>query len=199
MNYLRVSKLHKIHYEVCGNPKGQALLFVHGGPGAGFSEQDKRFFDFNKYKVVFFDQRGASKSVPFGEIEENTTQHLINDINALLDHLSLEKVILFGSSWGTTLSLVYAIQYPHRVEALLLRGIFLGNQAAIEHYLHRGVAHRFPKNWSRFQEQVPLIHQHNIPLYYLHKMRYGTSVEKKHYAYEWAFYEISIYMLGNYR
>lgn len=115
INFLQVSKSHKIYYEVCGKQNGEPILFVHGEPGAGFAERDKRFFNFDKQKVIFFDQRGASKSIPFGSIEENTTQDLINDINTILDYLGIDRVILFGGSWGTTLSLVYAIQYPDKV------------------------------------------------------------------------------------
>lgn len=135
MKYLKVSEIHKIHYEVCGNPDAEAILFVHGGPGAGFSKQDKRFFNFEKQKVIFFDQRGSAKSIPFGSIVQNTTQDLIDDINKLLDFLNIDKIALFGGSWGTTLSLAYAIQNPDRVEKLLLRGIFLGNKESNDYFL----------------------------------------------------------------
>lgn len=131
MRYLKVSEIHKIHYEVCGNPDAEAILFVHGGPGAGFSEQDKRFFDFEKQKVIFFDQRGSAKSIPFGSIVQNTTQDLISGINKLLDFINIDKIALFGGSWGTTLSLAYAVQNPDRVKKLLLRGIFLGNKESL--------------------------------------------------------------------
>ena len=151
--YLQVNNLHEIYYEVCGN--GEPYLFVHGGPGAGFSEKDKRFFDFKKHKVVFFDQRGASKSKPFASIEDNTTQDLVNDINALLSHLNIEKINVCGGSWGTALSLVFAIQNPEKVKSLLLRGVFLADQKTINHFLGGALNKQYPVEWQRFKKNVP--------------------------------------------
>ena len=195
-NYLTVSETHKIYYEVCGNQDAEPILFVHGGPGGGFSERDKRFFNFDNQNVIFFDQRGASKSLPFGSIIENTTQDLVNDINSLLDFLEIDKVILFGGSWGTTLGLVYAIQNPERIKGMLLRGITLCNQASIEHYLNGGVKREFPEIWERFSKNVPQESKLSIPEFYLDKMINGSTAEKKHFSYEWAFYEISIFKKG---
>ncbi|NRT14738.1 proline iminopeptidase [Flavobacterium sp. 28A] len=123
--FLEVSTIHKLYYEVCGNPKAETILFLHGGPGAGFADKDKRFFNFEKQQVVFFDQRGASRSLPFGSIIENTTQDLVEDINKLLCFLNIEKVTIFGGSWGTALALIYAIQFPDKVKELLLRGVYI--------------------------------------------------------------------------
>lgn len=191
--YLQVSDIHSIYYEVCGNTNDAPILFVHGGPGAGFSDSDKRFFDFKKQKVIFFDQRGSSKSLPFGCIEENTTQDLVNDINKLLEHLNIPKAHVFGGSWGTTLSLVYAIQNPEKVKSLLLRGVFLANKESIEYFINGGVENQFPKEWNRFKSNVPLVNQENIAAYYLDKMLNGTDKEKDFFSYEWAYYEISIF------
>jgi proline iminopeptidase len=192
-DFFKASETHKIYYEICGNPIAEPILFIHGGPGAGFSERDKRFFDFNKQKVIFFDQRGASKSIPFGYIEENTTQDLVNDINNLLDYLKIDKVIIFGGSWGTTLGLVYAIQNPNKVKGLLLRGIFLANKESVEHYLNGGVEKDFPEIWKRFSKNVPIESKLTIQEYYLNKITNSTQKDKTYYSYEWAFYEISIY------
>lgn len=191
--YLKVSEIHEIYYEVCGAAAGKTYLFVHGGPGAGFSELDKRFFDFKKHKVVFYDQRGSSKSKPFGEITDNTTQHLVEDINKLLAHLNIEKIHVFGGSWGTTLSLVFAILYPEKVESLLLRGVFLGDKKSIDHYLNGGVKNKFSTEWERFKNNVPLDSNQTISAYYLDKMLHGSLEEKKFFCYEWVFYEISIF------
>jgi proline iminopeptidase len=191
--YLKVSNIHSIYYEVCGNTYIEPILFVHGGPGAGFSESDKRFFDLKKQKVIFFDQRGSSKSVPFGCIEENTTPDLVNDINALLDHLNIPKVHLFGGSWGTTLSLVFAIQNPEKIKSIVLRGVFLANAKSIEYFINGGIQNQFPKVWNRFKSNVPLVNQENCAKYYLDKMLNGTNKEKKFFSYEWAYYEISIF------
>lgn len=195
-DFFEVSATHKIYYEVCGSPVKETILFIHGGPGAGFSDRDKRFFNFDKQCVVFFDQRGASKSIPFGCIEENTTQDLVNDITKLLDYLAIDRVLLFGGSWGTTLGLVYAIENPNRVKGLLLRGVFLANKASIDHYLEGGVQKEFPEIWNRFSQNVPKISTLSITDYYLNKMMNGTSKEKQFFSYEWAFYEISIYKKG---
>lgn len=194
--YLNVSKIHSIFYEVCGNENGEPYLFVHGGPGAGFSESDKRFFNFEKHKVIFFDQRGASKSKPFGCIAENSTQDLVSDIVYLLDYLEISKVNIFGGSWGTTLSLVFAIQYPEKVKSLLLRGIFLGDKRSINHYLDGGVEKEFPKEWKRFKNLVSENSTLTIPEYYLDQMLNGTPQNKELYCYEWVFYEISIFKKG---
>ncbi len=193
--YLTVSNTHNIYYEVLGeNAEGRdTILFVHGGPGAGFTENDKRFFNFNIQKVIFFDQRGASKSTPFGSIVDNTTQHLVNDITQLLDHLHEDLVCVFGGSWGTTLSLVYAIQHPDRVKGLLLRGVYLGDKVSIDHYLGGGIKEELPIVWDRFCSHVPYEHQESIANYYLTKMLYGSSSERQLYTYEWAFYEISMF------
>jgi proline iminopeptidase len=194
--YLKVSEIHEIYYEVCGAIDGETYLFVHGGPGAGFSEQDKRFFDFKKHKVIFFDQRGSSKSKPFGCIKENTTQDLIGDINVLLKHLNIHKINVFGGSWGTTLSLVFAIQNAEKVKSLLLRGVFLGDQKSIEYFLNGGVENNFPKEWNRFKKNVPIDSDLSIPEYYLDQMLNGTPENRIFYCYEWAFYEISIFKKG---
>lgn len=193
MSYLKVSELHEMYYEVHGNPNGNPILFIHGGPGAGFSEEDKRFFNFDKQKVIFFDQRGSSKSIPFGSIIENTTQDLVNDINRLLDHLELNKITVFGGSWGTTLGLIYAIQNPNRIERMLLRGIFLGNKESLEYFVDGGVKEEFPKIWERFRKNVPEESKQSVAEYYLNKMINGSNEEKEYFTYEWAFYEISLF------
>lgn len=194
--FLEVSAIHKLYYEVCGNPNGETLLFLHGGPGAGFADKDKRFFNFEKQQVVFYDQRGASRSLPFGSIAENTTQDLVEDINKLLDFLNLDKVTLFGGSWGTALALIYAIQFPDRVKELLLRGVYIVDKESTEHFLEGGVAKEFPEVWKRFSQNVPKESNASIIDYYLDKMQNGNTEEKKHFAYEWAFYEISIFKKG---
>ena len=194
--YFKVSDIHEIYYEVFGNPNGTPILFLHGGPGSGFSDKDKEFFDLKKFKVLFLDQRGAGKSNPFGSIEHNTTQDLVNDINLLSQKVGFDKFHIFGGSWGSTLALVYAIQFPERVISLLLRGIFLGSKKEITHYLNGGVQKEFPEVWKRFSSLVPKTQQHNFPEYYLDKMKNGTPEEIDTYTYEWAFYEISIFKQG---
>ncbi len=194
--HLNVSESHKIYFELYGNPKGIPVVFLHGGPGAGFSDKDKDFFDPTKFKVLFFDQRGSGKSKPFGSTKNNTTQDLIADINLLTKKVGFTNFHVFGGSWGSTLSLIYAIQFPEKVKSLLLRGIFLGSKKEINHYLNGGVQKEFPEVYERFSSLVPKEKQNNIPEYYLDKMKNGTDQEIKKYTYEWAFYEISIFKQG---
>ena len=179
-----------------GNPNGKPVLFLHGGPGAGFSDDSSRFFNSDIFNVIFFDQRGASRSLPFGNIEENTTQDLVNDINQLLDFLNIEKVLLFGGSWGSTLALVYAIQNAERVTGMLLRGIFLGDKASVDYFINGGVKAQFSEVWERFESLVPPNERGNIPRYYLEKMLSEDETISNRFAYEWAYYEMSIYKQG---
>ncbi len=191
--YLKVSELHSIYFERCGTPGINPILFIHGGPGAGFTKYDKRFFDFSQQEVIFFDQRGAAKSRPFGEIKENTIQDLASDITRLLDSLKIESVHLFGGSWGTTLALFFAINNPSRVKSILLRAVFLGNKDDIKHFTGGGTQEKCPKEWNRFIQQVPEESRHVAAKYYLSKITEGTKDERDKYCYEWAYNEISIF------
>ncbi len=190
--YLSVGDSHQIYYEAYGNPKGLPVLFVHGGPGAGFSDNDKDFFDFKKQFVIFFDQRGSGFSKPFASTKQNTTDHLVKDMNKLLDLFKIKKVFLFGGSWGSTLSLIYAIRNPKRVSGMLLRGIYLSTKKENNHYLGGGVAASFPENWERFLSLVPKSQRKNIAKYYLSKMQSKNKTIRKKHCFEWAYYEISI-------
>jgi len=192
--YISVGDGYELYYELYGNPKGIPVLFLHGGPGAGFSDSDKQFFDEQKYNIIFFDQRGASRSKPFGSIENNTTQHLIADINQILDFLDFDKVYVFGGSWGSTLALVYAIHNPGRVLGLILRGIWLANKYGIEHYIGGGIKEFFPDVWDRFNNLVK--EGENPVSYYLQQMLSDDKKTSEKYAYEWAYYESSFYTLN---
>jgi proline iminopeptidase len=194
--FLEVSEIHKIYYEVCGNPQGEIILFLHGGPGVGFSDLDKRFFNFEKQSVVFFNQRGTSNSIPEGCVEENTTADLVQDMTKLLDYLAIDKVLLFGGSWGSTLAMIYAIENPNRVIGLLLGSVFLSDEACINHYLEGGVGKDFPKIWKRFSQNAADESPEAIAGYYFNKMMNGTPEEKDFFSYEWAFYELSIFKKG---
>jgi len=127
---------HAIHFEQCGNPGGFPAIFLHGGPGSHTQPLHRRFFDPQFYRIVLSDQRGCGRSVPLGCTEENTTRHLVEDIEALRDRLGLERVMLFGGSWGATLALAYAAAHPQRVAAMVLRGVFLGTRAEVDRYLN---------------------------------------------------------------
>ncbi len=145
---------HVIYWEVSGNPKGAPVVFLHGGPGAGAGPDHRRFFDPAHYRIVIFDQRGAGRSTPLGEIANNTTQDLIGDIEALREHLGVESWLVFGGSWGSTLALAYAQAQPARVSGLILRGIFLCSREEIDWFLY-GMRWIFPESWRRLTDPVP--------------------------------------------
>jgi len=151
---LRRDPPHELYYELCGNPAGQPAVFLHGGPGAGASPDHRRFFDPVHYRLAVFDQRGAGRSTPLGELAANTTQHLIGDIEALREHLGVERWLVFGGSWGSTLALAYAETHPERVTGLVLRGIFLCRRREIEWFLY-GMRWIYPETWRRFAEHLP--------------------------------------------
>jgi proline iminopeptidase len=145
---------HSIYWEQAGNPRGQPALFLHGGPGAGAGAVHRRFFDPRLWRIVLFDQRGSGRSRPLGSLEENTTPHLIADIEALREQLGIERWLLFGGSWGSTLALAYAQAYPERVSACVLRGIFLGRDSEIDWFLH-GLRTVFPDAHAQFAGFLP--------------------------------------------
>ncbi len=151
MPYLQVSQLHTIYYEDWGHPSSPCCLYLHGGPGAGVREKDKRFFNPDKHRVIFFDQRGCSQSTPFGELQENTTLDLIADIEKLRHKLGISSWYVAGASWGTFLALYYAICYPEAVRGLILRSIFLGQKREINWlYFPGGVSEIYPDEYERF-------------------------------------------------
>jgi len=146
--------VHEMYWEVSGNPEGMPAVFLHGGPGAGTMPVHRRFFDPTHYRIVLFDQRGAGRSKPLGEIRDNTTRHLIADMERLRNHLGIDRWLLFGGSWGSTLALAYAETHPERCLALVLRGVFLGTRGEREWFLG-GVRHIFPETWRAFVEFLP--------------------------------------------
>jgi len=154
---LSVDEPHQLYIEVCGNPEGLPVLFVHGGPGAGCSEDHRRYFDPNQYRIILFDQRGAGRSTPHADLTSNTTQALISDMERIRELLGVEQWVLFGGSWGSTLSLVYAQTYPERVAGLILRGIFLNRPHDID-WLYNGAGANcvFPDYWEDFTTTVKL-------------------------------------------
>jgi proline iminopeptidase len=152
---LKVSDIHELYVDEAGNPNGLPVLFVHGGPGSACDASSRRFYDPSKYRIITFDQRGCGRSTPHSSLEENTTQVLIEDIEKIRQYLEVEQFVLFGGSWGSTLSLLYAQRYPQHVHAMVLRGIFLCRQVDLD-WLYRDGANRiFPDNWDEFQRAIP--------------------------------------------
>lgn len=154
---LAVDDLHSLYVEECGNPAGLPVVFLHGGPGAGLSSFHRRFFDPARYRIVLFDQRGAGQSTPFAELIDNTTAHLVADIEAIRELLGIERWVVFGGSWGSTLALAYAQAHPERTLGLVLRGIFLGRPQELRWFneVDGGAGQIFPERWARFAEFIP--------------------------------------------
>jgi len=146
---------HVLHIEECGNPLGIPVVFVHGGPGAGCEDYHRRFFDPSVYRIILFDQRGCGRSTPHASLEGNTTQALVDDMERIRAHLGIEQWLLFGGSWGSTLSLVYAETHPERVLGLVLRGIFLCRSHEIEWFYQQGASRLFPEYWQDYVAPIP--------------------------------------------
>lgn len=159
---LQVSPLHSIYWEESGNPKGQPLIFLHGGPGGGTTPNNRRFFDPAFYRIVLMDQRGAGRSTPHASLEENTTWHLVEDIEALRKLLNIEKWVVFGGSWGSTLSLAYAISHPEVVQGLVLRGIFLLRKSEITWFYQSGADNLFPEVFENYSNFIPADERHDL-------------------------------------
>jgi proline iminopeptidase len=153
---LKVSDVHELYYEQCGNPDGQPVVFLHGGPGAGLITDYRRFFDPNAYRIILFDQRGAGQSTPHASLEDNTAWHLVADIEQLRTELGIERWLVFGGSWGSTLALAYAETHPERVTGLILRGIFLCRPKEIRwFYEDAGASAIFPDVWEQYVDLIP--------------------------------------------
>ncbi len=152
---LAVSPLHTIYYEQCGNPAGTPVVFLHGGPGGGVMPDYRRFFDPAAYRIVLFDQRGSGRSTPHASLEENTTWHLVEDIERLREHLRIERWLVFGGSWGSTLALAYAETHPERVRGLVLRGIFLCRPQELQWFYQEGASAIYPDVWEQYLNVIP--------------------------------------------
>ncbi|HEX3771533.1 MAG TPA: prolyl aminopeptidase [Polyangiaceae bacterium] len=153
---LRVSGVHELYFEECGNPNGRPIVFLHGGPGLGTDPNHRRFFDPAVYRIVLFDQRGCGKSAPHASLVDNTTWHLVDDIEALRAHLGIDRWHVFGGSWGSTLALAYAETHPARASALILRGIFLLRPQEIAWFYQRGTDAIFPDAFERYVAPIPV-------------------------------------------
>jgi proline iminopeptidase len=185
---MAVSGLHTIHWETCGNPQGIPALFLHGGPGAGISPKSRRFFDPARYHVVLFDQRGAGQSTPLGETRENTTPLLIEDIERLRESLGIERWLVFGGSWGSTLSLAYAQAHPERCLGLVLRGIWLVSDEEIDWWLY-GVRNFFPREWEAFASHVPEAERGDLLAAYSRRLESSDPAVYTPAARAWSRYE----------
>ena len=158
---LKVSHFHQIYYEECGNPQGSPVVFLHGGPGSGCNPTQRRFFDPAHYRIILLDQRGCGRSVPQGEVRDNTTNDLVNDIETIRHHLGIARWHVFGGSWGSTLALAYAVKYAEHVISLTLRGIFLSRQSELNWFLGE-VKNFHPDAWHKLCEFLPANKRHDV-------------------------------------
>ncbi|HWM94075.1 MAG TPA: prolyl aminopeptidase [Thermoanaerobaculia bacterium] len=193
--YLKVSDVHEIYYEQSGNPQGKPVFFLHGGPGGGTSPGQRRYYDPKKFRIVLHDQRGAGKSRPFADIRQNTTWDLVEDIERLRKHVGVDRMILLGGSWGSTLALAYAEKYPERVSGLILRGVYLGTKDEMERFYTHGVAEYFPEVSERLWSQVPEIPGKTPPQRILAMLNGPDEAARKRVAKAWAAYETKVAFL----
>ncbi len=187
---LAVSGGHDLYLEQSGNPAGLPVLFVHGGPGGGTGPIQRRFFNPEKYRIILFDQRGCGRSRPHASLTHNTTWDLVADMDAIRKHLDIDQWLLFGGSWGSTLSLIYAETHPKHVYGLILRGIFLMREQELNWFYQGGTRALFPESWERFAGMVPAAERTDlISAYYKRLTDPAFEKDRLHFAKEWSLWE----------
>jgi proline iminopeptidase len=182
----KAGDFHEIYFEESGNSSGIPVVFLHGGPGLGSSENHRRYFDPVRYRIINFDQRGCNRSSPAGEIRENTTRDLLDDMEMIREILEIEKWLVFGGSWGATLGLLYAQHYPDRVLGLILRGAFLARKRDQDWFTKDGVNRIFPDEWEKFRDFIPQNEQEGLVSAYYQRMTGDDPVMVKQAARHWA-------------
>ena len=186
--HIAVDDLHTLYWEECGNPEGEPVVFLHGGPGGGLSPRHRRFFDPRHYRIVLFDQRGAGQSTPHGEVRANTTQLLVDDIERLRAMLDIERWLVFGGSWGSTLALAYGQAHPERCTGFILRGIFLCTQAEIDWFMV-GMGQFFPEAHAAFAAEVGEDERGDLLRAYARRLFGDNDNARRRAARAWSIYE----------
>ena len=187
--HLPVSDLHTIYVEESGNKNGKPVIFLHGGPGGGVDPKYRRYFNPDKWRIIMFDQRGCGKSNPFAELKENTTWDLVDDIEKIRKHLSIDRWVVYGGSWGSTLSLAYSQTYPDSCKALILRGIFLVRKKEIHWFYQEGASKIFPDDWQSFIAPIPIEKRDNLLEAYYNLLIGKDSSKKIEAAKAWSTWE----------
>ncbi|PSS16957.1 hypothetical protein M430DRAFT_51279 [Amorphotheca resinae ATCC 22711] len=187
--YLQVSPVHSIYYEECGLATGVPIVYLHGGPGGGIEDSDRQYFDPSHYRSILFDQRGSGKSTPHASLEDNTTWDLVSDIEALRQHLKIEKWIVFGGSWGSTLSLAYSEKYPERCIGLILRGIFTLRREELEWFYQKGADMLFPDFFEAYKAVIPVEERGDMMKAYYKRLTGDNEEEKLKCAGAWSSWE----------
>jgi len=186
---IAVDPPHELYVEESGNPEGIPVLVVHGGPGGGCEDYHRRFFDAERYRIILLDQRGAGRSQPLAELEGNNTQALVADMEVVRHFLGIDRWLLFGGSWGSTLSLVYAQAYPDCVSGLVLRGIFLCRPQDIQWFYQCGASRVFPDYWEDFLAPIPEEQQGDLVSAYYRKLTSTNELEQIQAAKAWSIWE----------
>lgn len=187
--FLDVGDGHEMYYEQSGDPRGKPALFVHGGPGGGGDVNARRFFDPNGYRIVVFDQRGSGRSRPHASLEANTTWHLVADMERLRRHLEIERWLVFGGSWGSTLALAYAETHPAVVSELVLRGIFLLRPVELSWFYQFGASMLFPEHWQRYIAPIPPAERHDLLGAYHRRLLSSDKAVQLEAARAWSIWE----------
>jgi proline iminopeptidase len=186
---LRVTALHQLYFEESGNPRGKPVVFLHGGPGGGTEPKHRRFFDPARYRIILFDQRGCGQSTPHAELAENTTWDLVADVETLRTHLGIEKWMVFGGSWGSTLALAYAEKHPDRVTEMVLRGIFLLRKSEIDWFYQRGASALFADAWEGFLAPIPEAERGDLLHAYHRRLTHEDPAIRQAAAKAWSIWE----------
>ena len=187
--FLKVSDLHTLYFEQSGNPDGKPVVFLHGGPGGGVNPKCRRFFDPARYRIVLFDQRGCGRSTPHAELTDNTTWHLVADIERLREHLGIDRWQVFGGSWGSTLALAYAETHPDRVSELVLRGIFMLRRSELEWFYQQGADALYPDAWETYLAAIPKAERGDLMSAYHRRLTGGNRAEQLAAARAWSVWE----------
>ena len=186
---LSVEAPHVLYVDGSGSPDGLPVVFVHGGPGAGCDALSRRFFDPNLYRIITFDQRGCGRSTPHASLENNTTWDLVADMELIREHLNIDKWVLFGGSWGSTLSLAYAQTHPDRVSALILRGIFLCRQQELQWFYQQGASRMFPDFWQDYVAPIPVDERGDMIQAFYKRLTGPDQIAQMHAAKAWSTWE----------
>ncbi|MEM9708325.1 MAG: prolyl aminopeptidase [Pseudomonadota bacterium] len=194
---LEVGDGHRVYVEQCGNPEGVAVVVLHGGPGGGCSPAMRRYFDPAHYRIVLFDQRGCGRSRPHATVEDNTTWHLVQDIELIRETLKIDRWLVFGGSWGATLGLIYTETHPDRVLHLILRGVFLMTQAELGWFYGGGAGQFWPEVWARFRDLVPEDEQDDLIAAYGRRLFSGDHGIETRFARAWTSWENTLASIEN--
>ncbi|MBW4657316.1 MAG: prolyl aminopeptidase [Drouetiella hepatica Uher 2000/2452] len=186
---LQVSNLHQIYFEQAGNPQGQPVVFLHGGPGGGINSIYRQYFDPHQWRIILFDQRGCGLSTPHAELRENTTWELVSDIEKLRTHLGIDQWVVFGGSWGSTLSLAYSQTHPKACKGLILRGIFLLRQQELRWFYQEGASYIFPDAWEAYLQPIPVAERHDLIAAYHKRLTSDDRTVRAEAARAWSIWE----------